>query len=356
VDRNDRYAPVSEVSQSLFKQIRRGGVGHTVLQMHDGSYIVAIDPSTDEREAAAKVYSGGHVHIVSDAEALSLVAAGFTVDGVIGEPPVEEPPVDPPDDEEEPPEPPEVGLLSWAPPELVNPITIEVSNSSSRSLVLNSTLDYIIKITEPITQPNGVSIYSGRRVQLVGGEIVAPATGVGNARRGLYLQEQKEYLHVEGVRLSGGQLEGINFNQRQGAIVQIQNCDLGFVQGAEDSNHADVIQSWAGPRILRLDRVVARTSYQGLFLLPRQFVGDLATDTWDFRNLDISGTDEAGYLVWRDDALSISYTNVHLYKDGGALTKIGWPNTDASVVTTAPQTDILLGTPGMGYVSPGYAA
>lgn len=52
-------------------------VGMTVLRHKDRSFAVVEVPSEDQMTAADRVFLGGHVHLVSDAEAAELSAAGF---------------------------------------------------------------------------------------------------------------------------------------------------------------------------------------------------------------------------------------------------------------------------------------
>ena len=63
-------------SDRLFGRYRYP-VGVTVLKNPDGSYYTQHIPSEDQMTAAATVYLGGHVHLVSDSEAAALSAAGY---------------------------------------------------------------------------------------------------------------------------------------------------------------------------------------------------------------------------------------------------------------------------------------
>jgi hypothetical protein len=62
--------------------------------------------------------------------------------------------------------------LSWAPPTLTEPVTIEVSDSKA-NLKLDQTKDYIIKMPAKPLQ-GGLGIWGGRNVVLIGGEIHIP--------------------------------------------------------------------------------------------------------------------------------------------------------------------------------------
>lgn len=192
--------------------------------------------------------------------------------------------------------------LTWAPPELEDPETIELSGEN-RTPELDPDRDYILQMPdEPIDVVGGITVSGGRNVVLVGGEIRITEEGEGNRVRGLFLQGQTGTVHVEGLLLAGDELgEGINLNQREGAVVQLQNIRVETVRGEREGHHADVIQSWAGPSELRVDRLSGRTTYQGFFLLPMQFGDQDEPEEFDLRNIDLVGEDSAGYLLWRDD-------------------------------------------------------
>ena len=54
-------------------------VGITVLKSPSGGYTAVENPSTQDIDAAAITYLGGHTYTVSDAEAADLTAAGYEV-------------------------------------------------------------------------------------------------------------------------------------------------------------------------------------------------------------------------------------------------------------------------------------
>lgn len=57
-------------------------VGVTVLRQQDGTWLTREVPSDDEVKAAARVFQGGRVYLVDDAEAAELTAAGLG-DGLV---------------------------------------------------------------------------------------------------------------------------------------------------------------------------------------------------------------------------------------------------------------------------------
>lgn len=194
-------------------------------------------------------------------------------------------------------------LLTWAPPELDDPETVEITEEDA-DLRLDQDKDYeVVMPDEPLRR--GVSIYGGHNVVLVGGEINLPERGEDEegGLRGLYLRDQTGTVHVEGLKLDGEGLgEGINLDQREGAVVQLQNIWVGEVFGEVDGHHGDLIQAWAGPSELRVDGLTGSTSYQGFFLLPQQFGDQPEPELFDLRRVDISGAaDKSAYMLWRDD-------------------------------------------------------
>ncbi len=258
--------------------------------------------------------------------------------------------------------------LSWAPPELEDPERVEITEDN-RSLELEDDQDYeLVMPDEPMEAPGGVVVIGGRNVVLIGGEISVPDTGEteGGAIRGLFLKDQTGTVHVEGVAFTGeGLKEGINLDQREGAIVQLQNLRLGTVSGTEEGHHADVIQVWAGPAELRVDGLTGSTNYQGFFLLPNQFGEQPEPELFDLRRIDLTGEDGTGYLLWRDEAdWPVKTSDVWVSPPGGEDDRetFLWPREEAS---DGSWEDVQVGTPpggsfvpegvaGVGYESPGY--
>jgi hypothetical protein len=220
--------------------------------------------------------------------------------------------------------------------------------SANTSLKLDNARDYrIVLPSSPLdTGSRGLTITGGRNVVLIGGE-------VRSSDRGLYLKDQTGTVHIEGLLISGSRLrEGINFDQRQGAVVQLVNVRIDLVHGSYESNHADVLQSWAGPRILRVDGLTASSTYQGLFLLPHQFYSGNVT-AWDLRNINLTGTAESGYLLWKEAGAVITSSNVYARKTNGATSKMFWPGESPwpGVTVGAPSTDFVpAGVAGVNYV------
>ena len=183
--------------------------------------------------------------------------------------------------------------LSWAPPELEDPEVVQIT-ADETGLELDPSTDYeLVMPDEPLER--GLSVSGGRNVVLIGGEIRIES-GEGNAARGLSLRAQTGTVHVEGLLLSGGSLdEGINLDQRLGAVVQLQNIRVTGVDGSYEGHHADLLQTWAGPRRLLVDGLTGTTGYQGLFLLPNQFGDQPEPEVFDLRRVEVKGAKDSAF-------------------------------------------------------------
>jgi hypothetical protein len=165
-----------------------------------------------------------------------------------------------------------------------------------------------------------------------------------------------------------GLTEGVNLNQRQGATVQFQNVRMETVHGSREAHHADLIQTWAGPAKLRIDRFTGHTSYQGFFLLPNQHFQDGPKPRlFDFRHMNIHGTDRAGYMLWLPTPAGFT-VDVHDVwvspnpKRNADRDQFLWPKPSTGDTSWAgvkvgapPEGDYVpAGSVGLNYVSPGY--
>jgi hypothetical protein len=263
--------------------------------------------------------------------------------------------------------------LAWAPPRLTNPITVNVT-TSNRSLRLDSGKDYIVSMPAgALTGGYGVVINGGRNVVLIGGEIDIPWQGDPppvNSRRGLYLQNQTGTVHVEGLWIHGTDLsEGIDLDERYGATVQIEDVRIDGVHARDESgftdNHPDLIQTWAGPNVLRVDHLSGSSDYQGFFFAPLQY-GPAAPSLFDLRNIDISasikdGIPFAGVLLWQSTTFPMNVSNLYLVPgQRKGMWSSQWPTPSAwgpGVIQGRPSAGSYAtsSTVGTTYRSPGYA-
>ncbi|MFP2908047.1 hypothetical protein ACLESD_23955 [Pyxidicoccus sp. 3LFB2] len=250
--------------------------------------------------------------------------------------------------------------LSWRPPALTSPTTVNVTNAD-RSLTLDMTRDYIVVIQEKLL--GELSIYGGRNVVLIGGHIQIQSV---TNRRGLYLKHWTGTMHVEGLLIDGEHLgDAVNIDTRTvGATLQLQNIRTAEVHGTPEEAacytcpgvfHPDILQNWGGPTYYRVDRLTGSTDYQGLMIQPEQFGNP--TVLADFRNMNI--TSDGGYIFFRAGGTQdFVLSNVWLHRTVG--TKYGYPENDPEWTAfnkgLPPGGDFVpAGSVGMNYVSPGYA-
>ncbi len=263
------------------------------------------------------------------------------------------------------------GRLAWAPPELSEPITVVVDETKA-DLRLKPGRDYLIKMpSAPLRVNGGLVIVGGRNVVLIGGAIEAPsATDApeGKERRALYLKGQTGTIHIEGLHLGGADLaEAINLDQRFGAIVQLQNIRVETVHGSFAGHHADIVQTWAGPAELRIDRMTGSTGYQGFFLLPNQhFQEGPSPVKFDFRRINLAGNEESAYLLWiqTEPRFPVVIEDVYVSPNFKKTRRdqFLWPKPSTGdrtwdqVKVGAPSNGDFVpgGVAGTAYVSPGY--
>jgi Malectin domain len=286
----------------------------------------------------------------------------------------------------------ETAKLTWAPPHLDSPTTVDVS-ASNHDLRLDPTRDYLVRMpATTLSVLGGLVIVGGHDVVLVGGAITIPSWGESHAtdNRGLYLKDQTGTVHVEGLLIdnSGGALsEGINVNAPL-ATVQLENVRVEDVHAQDEvdfsDNHPDILQTWGGAANLRIDGLSGTTDYQGLFL-----DADWNTlDQVDMRNVNVGSfstkPEIARYLFWSDkaDTSNLTLSNVWVRPGANSLDTSVWPDADAGGTDTAttenatntvswptstyihgaihggtpPGGDFVqAGTAGTGYSTPGYA-
>ncbi|ABS05138.1 hypothetical protein [Kineococcus radiotolerans] len=264
--------------------------------------------------------------------------------------------------------------LSWAPPSLDSGTTIEVT-ATNHHLELDARTDYRLRLPSdvPLRVEGGLVVIGGRNVVIVGGEIQIPEglsqeADEWTGRRGLYLKDQSGVVHVEGLRFSGDLAEGIDLAQSRDATVQLQNISVDSVRGSYEGNHADLLQVWAGPRVLRVDGFSGTTDYQGFFLLPNQHYDGPRPDLFDLRRVRIRGVEGSAYLLWapKGDLDWLKLTDVRLAVDDSRSRKQllrpvdTWSGVDvaggdeAVDLLTAEEATMPEGTPGLSYRSPGY--
>lgn len=257
--------------------------------------------------------------------------------------------------------------LSWAPPTQDDPlvITTRPGDAASRSIKGLDGRDAIVE--GPRGHIDGpLSIHGGGHVRVIGQTITADGSA-----RPFYPQAQTKSLFVEGCHFRGvGLQEGLNFHQAAGADVYVQNTLVDPIVGELTGQHADVLQTWAGPGRLFVDRLEGTSNYQGLFLDPFKFpeaspkVNVLG---FDLRRVLIRGVGSSGF--WQSGVFPVrtegcvvvtisTKTRAQLLRRGTGNPVDPWADVvivrPATAADVAAYPSILLGRPGAGYVSPGY--
>jgi hypothetical protein len=221
--------------------------------------------------------------------------------------------------------------LAWAPPRLHRPQTIVVDQRTP-TLNLDNARDYRIKLPrKALNLPNGLAISGGHDIVLIGGRIEVPATTSvkGAHGRGLYLRNQTGTVHVEGLRIGGrGLTEGIDLGQPFRNTVQLENIHIDRVRyPAGLPTHPDLLQTWSGPGVLRVDRFAGTTEYQGMFLNPEE-LGSSRPRVFDLRNVAINGSGpRAAYLLWQATPFQLRVTGVTVRTTAARSSRLlFWPN------------------------------
>jgi hypothetical protein len=265
--------------------------------------------------------------------------------------------------------------LAWPPPRLTDPQTVVV-DAGHHSLDLDPDTDYrvVLPPSAATVLVGGVTIVGGHNVVVIGGVVNVPSMSKypdkgpssdqdkSGARRGMYLKGQTGTVHIEGVHFTGDLSDAFNLDEREGAVVQLENIRVDLVHGGRDLHHADVIQTWAGPRILRVDGLLAATQYQGFFLLPNQWFKDgPAPEEVVFRRTTVTMMPGSGYGLWlpQGDPSWLDRSGLTLRTVGSRpAEKLTWPDDGlgVDVIDDSAAVSLPAGTPGGSYTTPGYVA
>lgn len=212
---------------------------------------------------------------------------------------------------------------TWPAPELHNATTIMLS---AQRPVLNLDADKDYRLLFPcdgLKVEGGLAIKGGRNVILRNGTIDVTKSG---GARGLLLENQTGTIDVSNVHIAGNLTEGIDLAQAKEATVQLQNILIDEVKGTRAGNHADLVQTWAGPSILRIDGLRGATNYQGFFLTPNQRFNGPAPKLFDLRNISIKSVEGSAYALWRDDEKwPLKTQNINVYVAKKSRDMLLWP-------------------------------
>ena len=252
--------------------------------------------------------------------------------------------------------PPSGSALRFKPPVLTSPVVIDLNKGQTIPKVLDNTKDYriILPTNSAVTRAGtGLEVIGGRNTVIVGGLVkVSPSGGVARAA---YIKDNVGTVHLEGVRFqttTGDFTEGIDMSCPN-AVVQIQNCWVdGLCSGSYATNHADIIQTWNGPKTLRVDGLKGRTNYQVAFLNARDTNASAQPieGTWEIHRGDFESVNGA-YTLWLvTPPATVKTSKVHCWGTSkGEWKPAMWPG----ILHTKPTEDFTGGA-GLTYVSPGY--
>ena len=227
------------------------------------------------------------------------------------------------------------------PPELVDPVRVEISPDGSRRVWrFDEDRDYLIEMPdEPVRR--GIVLDGGRNIVLIGGEISIPWQGDDASiasRTGLKILDAEGTVHIEGLLLRGEDIsEGIQIDAPK-ATVQIQNVRVEDVHARDQEdftdNHPDVIQTYGNVRELLVDGLTGSTDYQGLFLHAN--LGSEPHGPVSLRNVNLIGRPTARFLIWfgtergnGDVTLHNVWIDVPVERNGG-LGQSVWPPSTGS--------------------------
>jgi hypothetical protein len=190
---------------------------------------------------------------------------------------------------------PVTGPSAWDEPTLNDPTTIQLS-PSNYVLSLNQNQDYILQCPSGgLTLPNALNVAGGHNVVLQNCDVE-----LSNPDWAAKFSYQSGTLWVEGVHFGGAQLTGGIQFQEPGATVVLRDVLFDTLYGSQSTNHAELIQTWAGPARLLIDGLTGSTTYQGLFLLPNQDYTGPPPSVVDLRHIDIDDS-QGAYALWLGD-------------------------------------------------------
>jgi hypothetical protein len=185
--------------------------------------------------------------------------------------------------------------LSWAPPPLTNPITINVADNQWL-VSMDPAKDYIVRIGHQSacapagSNQSGLWLEGGHNVVLIGGHVSIPCESTSYGRTGIKIRDATGTVHVEGVLIdnAGGYLtDGIAIAAPR-ATVQLENLRVGPTWDWTTA-HPDLVQVQGGVANLRVDRLTGIPTYQGIFLKDEAGIPNGPTDLRRVNLKPISG-------------------------------------------------------------------
>jgi hypothetical protein len=196
---------------------------------------------------------------------------------------------------------------AWAEPSLASPTTLTITNQN-RNLVLDQRKDYILECpVGSVRLTWALVVWGGHNVVFQNCHIDVTIPNWAGA-----FKDQTGTLWIHDVHFGGRHLHGGVQLQEPGATVVMRDVLFDRVYGSYTTDHAECVQTWAGPRRLLVDGLTCPTSYQGLFLLPNQFDSGSAPRMFDLRHVDIDDS-RGAYALWLGDVKGgMSAMRLHL--------------------------------------------
>ncbi len=280
--------------------------------------------------------------------------------------------------------------LRWAPPDLEDPITINLTTGYD-SHDLDPDQDYIINY--PLTRKNArAQLFGGRNIVIIGGHttVASPSPNTSS----LLIGDVTGTVHIEGLLFDNPDLnyfDAIAIQDSPNAIVQIQNVRIQDIHGRVSGVHGDMIQVYSGDGTglgeLRVDRLTGTSDYQGFYLPDFPPIGNIR-----MQNVNVSYSAPAvegfvTYLLWLTgpsttgcDHNPTQFENFYVQPRSGQTFEgdtvfpndavptdcpgvlsdntLSWPDLPSitgHVTSGQPTQDFVpVGTAGLSYVSPGY--
>jgi hypothetical protein len=214
---------------------------------------------------------------------------------------------------------------AWDRPALTNPTTVQLT-AGDHVLVLDQSRDYVLECPSAgLDIPSALNIWGGHNVVLEDCDI-----DLTNSDWAARFSDQSDALWIHDVHFDGSDLTGGIQLQEPGATVVMRDVLFDRVYGSLNTNHAELIQTWAGPDRLMIDGLTGSTTYQGLFLEPNQYYNGPPPTVFDLRHVDIDDSHGA-YALWLD---GVSGAPAH--DEGGGI--FTWNVQDLYVVPNPART------------------
>lgn len=185
---------------------------------------------------------------------------------------------------------------AWDEPVLRSPTTI-VLGPRTYNLKLDPARDYVLGCPQAaVTLPWTLSIWGGHDIVLQNCDLHVAHNWVAS------FKDQTGTLWIHDVHFGGRRLTGGIQLQEPESTVVMRDVLFDAVYGSYRTNHAELVQTWAGPRRLLIDGMTGSDTYQGLFLLPNQLYTGSAPSVFDLRHINIDDS-AGGYALWLGDLL-----------------------------------------------------